>query len=269
MYPLYLCREVLSFLQEAKACPEDDAPRLVLADWLEDHGDADRAAFIRIQCRLAPGIGPPLAHAERTELLERVDGLVARHGGCWLGPLWLHGYGAGDWHGGLLSARPDRHAMPEDLIDVLPWVDAVCLEVTGREAFARAVDLVNASPFNHAAFLLRRPFGEDLILDNLGRVQASSALRSLTIRWPPGLARRDPEPGQKAVLAIGEGFVARLLKLPVARHLTHFGSGLALPAEHVALLRAAGVEPVAPCLYNWTHHLPPACFQARRERVAV
>ena len=60
------------------------------------------------------------------------------------------------------------------------------------------------------------------------------------------MARRDPEPAPKAVLAWGEAFVARLLDLPVARHLTHFGSGLGLPAGHAALLRATGIEPVAP-----------------------
>jgi uncharacterized protein (TIGR02996 family) len=233
-------------LAEAKARPQDDAPRRVLADGLEDHGDAGRAAFLRIQCRLGRGTGPPLDQAEWIELQERADRLVARHGGSWLGPLWLQGYGAGDWHRGLLSARLDRHATPEDLADVLPWVDAVCLEVTGCEAFARAADLVSTVSFNHVAFLLRQPFREDLILDNLAEVQESSALGNLTIRWPPGLARRDPEPAQKAVLALGGAFVARLLDLPVARHLTPFGSGLGLPAGHAALVRATGIEPVAP-----------------------
>ena len=33
--------------------PEDDAPRLVYADWLEEHGDGARAEFIRVQCELA------------------------------------------------------------------------------------------------------------------------------------------------------------------------------------------------------------------------
>ena len=33
--------------------PEDDTPRLILADWLEEHGDS-RGEFIRLQCR-----GPP------------------------------------------------------------------------------------------------------------------------------------------------------------------------------------------------------------------
>ncbi|MBN9518947.1 TIGR02996 domain-containing protein [bacterium] len=39
----------------AAACdrPDDDTPRLVLADWLDDHGDAARAAFVRAQVELA------------------------------------------------------------------------------------------------------------------------------------------------------------------------------------------------------------------------
>jgi uncharacterized protein (TIGR02996 family) len=33
--------------------PDDDTPRLVFADWLEDHGEEAHAEFIRLQCRLA------------------------------------------------------------------------------------------------------------------------------------------------------------------------------------------------------------------------
>ncbi len=35
------------------AAPDDDLPRLVYADWLEEHGDPARAEFIRVQCRIA------------------------------------------------------------------------------------------------------------------------------------------------------------------------------------------------------------------------
>jgi uncharacterized protein (TIGR02996 family) len=47
--------ELLALLQAAKEQPEDDTPRLVLADWLEENGDeedAARAELIRLQCRL-------------------------------------------------------------------------------------------------------------------------------------------------------------------------------------------------------------------------
>src|SRR5438270_6972316 len=42
-----------SFLAAVQADPEDDAPRLVYADWLQDNGDPDRAEFIRVQVELA------------------------------------------------------------------------------------------------------------------------------------------------------------------------------------------------------------------------
>ena len=62
--------QLLSLLEAARQAPEDDSPRLVLADWLEDRGDGVRAEFIRLQCQLAPG-SPALEDEERTRLAER------------------------------------------------------------------------------------------------------------------------------------------------------------------------------------------------------
>jgi uncharacterized protein (TIGR02996 family) len=45
--------EYAALLRAICAEPDDDTPRLVAADWLEEHGDPDRAAFIRIQVELA------------------------------------------------------------------------------------------------------------------------------------------------------------------------------------------------------------------------
>lgn len=41
------------FIAAICAQPDDDVARLVYADWLEEHGEAERAAFIRVQCELA------------------------------------------------------------------------------------------------------------------------------------------------------------------------------------------------------------------------
>jgi uncharacterized protein (TIGR02996 family) len=38
-----------SFLEDIVANPDDDGPRLVYADWLDEHGDSTRAEFIRLQ----------------------------------------------------------------------------------------------------------------------------------------------------------------------------------------------------------------------------
>jgi uncharacterized protein (TIGR02996 family) len=47
----------LPFLRAICDHPADDAPRLVFADWLDEHGDPDRARFIRVQVALAAARG--------------------------------------------------------------------------------------------------------------------------------------------------------------------------------------------------------------------
>src|SRR5689334_15276110 len=69
-----------SFLAAIREAPEDDTPRLVYADWLDDQGDAARAEFIRIQCeraRLHEG------EARDFELRWREEQLLADHGEEW------------------------------------------------------------------------------------------------------------------------------------------------------------------------------------------
>jgi len=43
----------IGFFRDILANPEDDTPRLIYADWLDDQGDEARAEFIRLQCELA------------------------------------------------------------------------------------------------------------------------------------------------------------------------------------------------------------------------
>jgi uncharacterized protein (TIGR02996 family) len=64
-----------ALLAEILANPDDDAPRLIYADWLEEHGDLDRATFIRIQIR----------QAQIASSLQLVPGYVELH------PLERHG----------------------------------------------------------------------------------------------------------------------------------------------------------------------------------
>jgi uncharacterized protein (TIGR02996 family) len=52
--------------------PEDDAPRLVYADWLEEHGEPKRAEFIRLQCELSSIImGTQAAFARYAAIQKR------------------------------------------------------------------------------------------------------------------------------------------------------------------------------------------------------
>src|SRR5437868_14865571 len=42
-----------AFIQAIIADPDDDAPRLIYADWLDEQGESERAEFIRVQIALA------------------------------------------------------------------------------------------------------------------------------------------------------------------------------------------------------------------------
>lgn len=42
-----------ALMQAILDTPDNDGPRLVYADWLEEHGEPERAQFIRVQCELA------------------------------------------------------------------------------------------------------------------------------------------------------------------------------------------------------------------------
>src|SRR4051794_25062384 len=68
------------FLTAICRSPDDDAPRLVYADWLEEHGDPERAEFIRVQCALAAETYDDPRH---DELEERNESLLGQHGEKW------------------------------------------------------------------------------------------------------------------------------------------------------------------------------------------
>jgi uncharacterized protein (TIGR02996 family) len=72
-----------AFLADIREHPDDDTTRLVFADWLDENGQADRAEFIRVQCRLETL--PPEA-PDRRALENRAVDLLSLHEEQWLGP---------------------------------------------------------------------------------------------------------------------------------------------------------------------------------------
>jgi uncharacterized protein (TIGR02996 family) len=63
-----------AFLQAIMETPDDDTPRLIYADWLEDNGDKERAEFIQLQCQIAE-LSPdddPFTRAPRRPAAKRV-----------------------------------------------------------------------------------------------------------------------------------------------------------------------------------------------------
>lgn len=71
------------FVAAVRAELDDDLPRLIYADYLEERGDP-RGAFIRAQVELSH---IPTDDPRRVELLDREAALLAKHEYEWLGPL--------------------------------------------------------------------------------------------------------------------------------------------------------------------------------------
>ncbi len=72
-----------AFLRDICEHPDDEAPRLVYADWLEEHGNEARAEFIRVECELE--------HTEEysprwRQLSARQLALIRAHKKEWVAP---------------------------------------------------------------------------------------------------------------------------------------------------------------------------------------
>lgn len=94
--------EARDFLEAIGEAPDDDTPRLIYADWLEEHGDPDRAAFIRHQCAAAAARE---AGDDETYWTEEALAwqLRRRHGKEWAGP-WAEWASEGEFGRGFVSS---------------------------------------------------------------------------------------------------------------------------------------------------------------------
>src|SRR5829696_7073157 len=69
------------FLDDIVANIDDDTPRLVYADWLEENGQEERAEFIRVQVQRAR---LPEWDPAQVRLRLREQALLEAHGEAWL-----------------------------------------------------------------------------------------------------------------------------------------------------------------------------------------
>jgi uncharacterized protein (TIGR02996 family) len=76
--------ELIGLLAACRVHPADDLPRLVLADWLDENNQADRAEFIRVQMELSH----PTADVARTRYLKEIEErLFTANTQAWVGQL--------------------------------------------------------------------------------------------------------------------------------------------------------------------------------------
>jgi uncharacterized protein (TIGR02996 family) len=119
--------EVLAFLDDIKGHPDDDTPRLILADWLEERDDL-RGEFIRVKVEQAR-VSPTSPRGQ--ELKRRDRELFRENEQNWYQPYKTVFSGSGTFHRGLLQLipRPERlRTAPWDQLrntELLAWVDSV------------------------------------------------------------------------------------------------------------------------------------------------
>jgi uncharacterized protein (TIGR02996 family) len=163
-------------LAAARDDPEDDGPRLVLADWLEEHGDP-RGEFVRLQVRLQRLVA---YDPTRPDLKCREAELLDRHRDDWLGPLRGMDYDP-RFDGGLLFLFIGASALAGLPVEVLAseafaWVAGVglCLEEETLTAVAEAFRAPALTGVSELSLL-----GEEVDDDQLGLLAASPRLGAL------------------------------------------------------------------------------------------
>lgn len=97
-----------AFLSDICANPEDDAPRLVFADWLAENGEEERGSFIRLQVQAA---ALPDDDPRRLVMEEQAEELENRHGKAWTAELpELPGVTWGRFHRGFVASAGVKSA---------------------------------------------------------------------------------------------------------------------------------------------------------------
>jgi uncharacterized protein (TIGR02996 family) len=148
-----------AFLEAILEAPDDDAERLIFADWLTEQGDP-RGDFIRLQIHLARHPDDP----QRFTLARREKQLLAQHRPDWLGPLAAH---AGDCRferGFLAGVTLDADFFLRSVRDIFtdhPLIQhvrflnaAACLRALGQCRYLQrltSIDLGNQDLNAHAA----------------------------------------------------------------------------------------------------------------------
>ena len=172
-------------LAAVRAAPDDDLPRLVLADWLEENGEGERAEFIRWQCEWAKrrAVDAPLLTLQAARLFVcgkqdadspiagRAARLLSEFGTAWCGHLgttpdvaWQWGWSRGfisrvsgplvSLIGGACGCPSHDYGEPCDVCNGTGRTTGVLRELVKRETVT-TVEVTDKEPWSGNAGELR------------------------------------------------------------------------------------------------------------------
>jgi uncharacterized protein (TIGR02996 family) len=166
-------------LDDIKANPDDDALRLILADWLEEQGDP-RGEHIRLQVQLSR---MEEDDPDREALAVRIWEVERPQRDEWLGPLAGLGQGC-RLAGGLVQVACEAETFRGSTLEAAitaesrAWLEGLTLDLRGatQEAIVRAVGSPNLACFS--ALTLQTP---SLRYDDASLARWSGGLRALAV----------------------------------------------------------------------------------------
>jgi uncharacterized protein (TIGR02996 family) len=215
-----------AFLDAIRANPESDAPRLVYADWLDEHGQSERAEFIRAQIasdRL------PAGDPNKQELWRQATAIRQIHEAEWLKPL----------REALAGPPPSRRPDPrlserwEHVSFRRGFVNLLMLAEPPFEVVTKAAEFFRSHPVEdlNASWLSRR--FDAALLTELAGSPYMTALRKLGIQ---GRGR------------VGIAFVRRLCHSPYLRRLREFSLDVDMTGGAVREIIESPLAPQLTCL---------------------
>jgi uncharacterized protein (TIGR02996 family) len=227
-----------AFLRTIVANPDDDAPRLVYADWLdetEDRANADRAEFIRLQIRLE---SLPADDPQRPKLAKREKALLKKYAKKWAKPfrdiLWWWSFGRGFLEGAaVMTERMSDNFTPlfRDLIERTPLREVTLFQQTGDVAC-----LLPAAP-------LMKRLRSFRVRGAVFLSESGSNLRTLfESEHLSGLTCLEIEGGRNGSF-FGPRILSAILHSPVLKNLTELSVSNYLTDLHPTVLRTLARSP--------------------------
>jgi uncharacterized protein (TIGR02996 family) len=173
-----------------RAAPEDDAPRLIYADWLDEHGQSERAEFVRLQCamdRIPPKTGRWLPLHDQAARLER------EWRATWAGPVLERAQTAEFRRGFIDRVRLTVDQFVDSVYDLLDLEPVTVWEFTYNKFFARGPDfsdLADKPAFDQVRGLACGHFAPEELVTALAESRYLGGLRTLSVtyRYPSAKA---------------------------------------------------------------------------------
>jgi len=213
-----------AFLRAIRADPEADLPRLVYADWLDEHDDPARAEFVRVQCELAKLPDHDAAYAA---LEDREHELLAEHEAKWLGD----------------GPTPDEWTFRRGFVDELRLDPAA--PPSGEWLTRQAVTSVTLAP--RALAVTAEAVLSVPGLEGLQELDVSPASRVWLMDDLYDLFHAWDTPGNKSLLIAGMSGLSQLGRhlrnAPLSRSLGRLNAGglARVPADHPDHIHAASL----------------------------